>query len=39
MTPPSVKADGTIVAFSEDVGRHNTVDKVIGAGIAEKGRF
>lgn len=25
------RADGTIVAFSEDIGRHNTVDKVIGA--------
>ncbi|MDR2203157.1 MAG: formate dehydrogenase accessory sulfurtransferase FdhD [Nitrososphaerota archaeon] len=27
------KADGTMVAFSEDVGRHNTVDKVIGKGM------
>jgi formate dehydrogenase accessory protein FdhD len=26
------KADGTMVAFSEDVDRHNTVDKVIGEG-------
>jgi formate dehydrogenase accessory protein FdhD len=26
-------ADGAMVAFSEDVGRHNTVDKVIGEGL------
>jgi len=28
-------SDGTMVAFSEDVGRHNTVDKVIGQGLIE----
>jgi FdhD protein len=33
------KADGTMVAFSEDVGRHNTVDKVIGEALLNRENF
>jgi FdhD protein len=33
------RADGSLVAFAEDIGRHNTVDKVIGIGMLDNVDF